>query len=328
MKKHLLTVATAAGILFTSTGGQVSAHENIYLVQSGDTLWRISQNNKITVNEIKQWNNLTSDTLYVNQKLSLLAPHNHDAETSVMYTVKSGDTLSGIAKVYSMTVTELKSLNGLTSDMIYVGQQLKVKGENIVTPTPVPNMPVNESTYTVKSGDSLWAIATRHNLSVELLKSINQLTSDTIYIGQVLNVTANTTTPAPTAPTPAPHDTTTLKVQQVIEEAKKLIGTPYLWGGNTPAGFDCSGFSKYVFEKVGINLPRTSATQWSGLKPVSTPKPGDLVFFETYAPGPSHLGIYIGDNKFIHAGSSTGVTITDMNNTYWKPRYIGARTPF
>jgi peptidoglycan DL-endopeptidase LytE len=323
MKKHLLTVAAAAGILFTSTGGQVSAHENIYTVQSGDTLWRISQNNKITVNEIKQWNNLTSDTLYVNQKLSLLAPHSHHTETTVTYTVKSGDTLSGIAKAYDTTVTELKSLNGLTSDMIYVGQKLTVNGENTVTPTPVSSIPVTESTYTVKSGDSLWAIATRHNLSVAQLKSINQLTSDTIYIGQVLKVNTNTTAPAPTS-----EETTAAKVQQVIEEAKKHIGTPYLWGGNTPAGFDCSGYSKYVFEKVGINLPRTSATQWSGLKPVSTPKPGDLVFFETYAPGPSHLGIYIGDNKFIHAGSSTGVTITDMNNSYWKPRYLGARTPF
>ncbi|OLS36882.1 LysM peptidoglycan-binding domain-containing protein [Bacillus sp. MRMR6] len=323
--KHLMLVATAAGILFTSTGGQVSAHENIYTVQSGDTLWKISQNNKLTVNEIMQWNNLTSDTIFVTQKLSLLAPHSHETQTTVTYTVKSGDTLSGIAKAYGTTVTELKSLNGLTSDMIYVGQKLTVKGENIVTPTPVLSNPVNTSTYTVKSGDSLWAIATRHNLSVAQLKSINQLTSDTIYIGQVLTVNANITAPAPT---PAPAEPTVSKVQQVIEEAKKHIGTPYLWGGNTPAGFDCSGFSKYVFERVGINLPRTSATQWSGLKPVSTPNLGDLVFFETYAPGPSHLGIYIGDNKFIHAGSSIGVTITDMNNSYWKPRYLGARTPF
>ncbi len=86
----------------------------------------------------------------------------------------------------------------------------------------------------------------------------------------------------------------------VITEAKKYIGTPYLWGGNTPAGFDCSGFSKYVFEKAGISLPRTAATQWSGLKAVSSPNPGDLVFFETYAPGPTHLGIYMGKtNSFM-----------------------------
>jgi peptidoglycan DL-endopeptidase LytE len=256
MKKHLLTVAAAAGILFTSFGGTVSAHENVYTVKSGDTLWRISQNNNISVANLKAWNNLTTDSIYVNQNLSLLAPHTHETG----------------------------------------------------------------STYTVQKGDTLWGIATRHQLTVSQLKSLNNLTTDTIYVGQVLKVTNTTVTPPPIS--------TVSKAQLVITEAKKYIGTPYLWGGNTPAGFDCSGFSKYVFEKVGISLPRTAATQFSGLKPVSSPRPGDLVFFSTYAPGPSHLGIFIGDNKFIHAGSSTGVTITDMNNPYWKPRYLGARTAF
>lgn len=259
MKKHLLTVAAAAGIMFTSFGGSVSAHENLYTVKSGDTLWRISQANNISVANLKAWNNLTSDSIYVNQNLSLLAPHTHDS----------------------------------------------------------PSVP----TYTVQKGDTLWGIATRNKITVAQLKSYNNLTSDTIYVGQVLNVAGTTTV------TPAPISTVS-KAQLVITEAKKYIGSPYLWGGNTPAGFDCSGFSKYVFEKVGISLPRTAATQFSGLKTVSTPSPGDLVFFETYAPGPTHLGIYIGDNKFIHAGSSTGVTISDMNNPYWKPRYLGARTAF
>jgi cell wall-associated NlpC family hydrolase len=157
---------------------------------------------------------------------------------------------------------------------------------------------------------------------VAQLKALNNLTTDTIYVGQVLTVSGAVATP-----TTAPISTVS-KAQMVITEAKKYIGSPYLWGGNTPAGFDCSGFSKYVFEKVGISLPRTAATQFSGLKAVSSPSAGDLVFFTTYAPGASHLGIYIGDNKFIHAGTSTGVTITDMNNPYWKPRYLGARTAF
>jgi peptidoglycan DL-endopeptidase LytE len=332
MKKHLLTVAAAAGILFTAYGGQVSAHENIYSVQSGDSLWKISQANNLPVTQLKEWNKLTSDSLYVNQKLSMLAPHSHETQaaatdTTITYTVKSGDTLSGIAKAYSITVTELKTINRLTSDTIYVGQKLIVKGTKVEAPAPVTSTS-NESTYTVKSGDSLWGVASRHNLTVAQLKSINNLSSDTIYIGQILKITAAAAQTTPTAPVVTPVVSTASKVQSIIEEAKKYIGTPYLWGGNTPAGFDCSGFTKYVFDKVGISLPRTSAAQWSGLKAITSPNPGDLVYFTTYAPGPTHLGIYLGDNKFIHAGSSTGVTISDLNNSYWKPRYLGAKTPF
>ncbi|SDM39703.1 C40 family peptidase [Bacillus sp. OK048] len=258
MKKHILTVAAAAGIMFTSFGGSVSAHENHYTVKSGDTLWKISQANKLSVSDLKSWNGLTSDIIYVNQNLSLLAPHTHETASS--------------------------------------------------------------STYTVQRGDTLWGISSRNNLTVAHLKSLNNLSSDMIYVGQVLVVSGTTATHAPIS--------TVSKAQLVIAEAKKYIGTPYLWGGNTPAGFDCSGFSKYVFEKAGISIPRTAATQWSGLKAVGSPSPGDLVFFETYAPGPTHLGIYMGDNKFIHAGTSTGVTITDMNNPYWEPRYLGAKTAF
>lgn len=113
---------------------------------------------------------------------------------------------------------------------------------------------------------------------------------------------------------------------KIIANAKSLIGTPYKWGGQSPSGFDCSGFVKYVFNKNGVDVPRTTDTLWKAGKTVSSPKKADLVFFETYKDGPSHVGIYIGDGKFIHASSSQGVTVTPMNNSYWKPRYLGAKS--
>ncbi|MFC7371135.1 peptidoglycan-binding protein [Fictibacillus iocasae] len=110
----------------------------------------------------------------------------------------------------------------------------------------------------------------------------------------------------------------------VIANAAELMGTPYVWGGSTTAGFDCSGFIQYVFAKEGVKLPRTVGQMWNAVAKVDTPEVGDLVFFETYQPGASHLGIYLGNDQFVHSGSNTGVTISSMNSKYWSERYIGA----
>ncbi|EZP75154.1 NLP/P60 protein [Parageobacillus genomosp. 1] len=117
-----------------------------------------------------------------------------------------------------------------------------------------------------------------------------------------------------------------LDVIELVADAAELLGTPYVWGGQTPEiGFDCSGFVVYLFKKQGISLPRTVAMIWNVGKSVSSPSVGDMVFFETYKQGPSHVGIYIGNNQFIHSGVSTGVTISNLNNSYWKARYLGAK---
>jgi cell wall-associated NlpC family hydrolase len=111
----------------------------------------------------------------------------------------------------------------------------------------------------------------------------------------------------------------------VIANAAELMGTPYVWAGTTPQGFDCSGFIQYVFAKEGVKLPRTVAQMWDATTAVSEPAVGDLVFFQTYAAGPSHLGIYIGNNQFVHSGSNSGVTISDLSLKYWKDIYLGAK---
>ncbi|WML46849.1 C40 family peptidase [Neobacillus sp. PS3-34] len=113
---------------------------------------------------------------------------------------------------------------------------------------------------------------------------------------------------------------------ELTEYAKNFIGVPYVWGGTTPQGFDCSGFLSYVFKEYGVQLPRTSAEQFQQGEKISTNEmvPGDLVFFTTYKSGPSHAGIYLGDNKFIHA-SPHGVEIASLNLSYYKSRFLGAK---
>lgn len=114
---------------------------------------------------------------------------------------------------------------------------------------------------------------------------------------------------------------------QIIQTAQRYLGVPYVWGGASPRGFDCSGLLQYVFGQYGIQLPRTADLQFAVGMPVklSQLRPGDMVFFSTYEPGPSHTGIYIGDGRFINATSSRGVAIDRLSSSYWSQRYIGAK---
>lgn len=114
---------------------------------------------------------------------------------------------------------------------------------------------------------------------------------------------------------------------KILKTAARFRGVPYLWGGTTPHGFDCSGFVQYVFAQNGIRLTRTADTQALEGKHVAKKdlKPGDLVFFSTYEPGASHDGIYAGNGQFWNATSSRGVMLCDLNDSYWGPRYYTAR---
>ena len=175
--------AVVDAVITTAEGGTIPSVPggNTYTVKSGDSLWSIANKYNTTVNELKSLNGLTSDSLQVGQVLTVPGSSEGGAISSNIYTVKSGDSLWSIANKYNTTVNELKSLNGLTSDSLQVGQVLTVPGSS-------EGGAISSNIYTVKSGDSLWSIANKYNTTVNELKSLNNLTSNTLQIGQVLTL--------------------------------------------------------------------------------------------------------------------------------------------
>jgi len=175
---------------------------NTYIVKSGDSLWSIANKFNTTVNELKSVNSLTSNNLQVGQVLTIPGAAPSTPTTGNTYTVKSGDSLWSIANKFNTTVNTLKSLNGLTSNNLQIGQTLKLPGSESGTP-------VESNTYTVKPGDSLWSIANKYGTTVNNLKSLNNLTSDNLTVGQVLRVPSSES--GSTGGTPTTPNTYTVK---------------------------------------------------------------------------------------------------------------------
>ncbi|SFK24358.1 peptidoglycan endopeptidase LytE [Halobacillus dabanensis] len=350
-KKKLATTVSGALIGASLWGTSVFADE-LHKVKSGDTLWKLSSQYDGSISEIKSWNNIDSDIIYVGQTLivekgtSATTQSNSSSNSSSSnstYTVKSGDSLWVIANRHSLSVSKLKSLNNLTGNIIHPGQKLTITGSssssNSTDTSSSSNSsssasPSQTSTYTVKSGDSLWLIANNHGTSVSNLKNINGLSSSTIYVGQKLKVSGEASSSNSSSDSSHTSTTNTSSsnsgfVDGLIQEAKKHIGTPYRWAGTSPAGFDCSGFLQYVYAQEGVSIPRTVASIYADSRMSSVSgsnrQVGDIVFFETYKPGASHAGIYVGDNQFIHTGSTNGVEISSLSSNYWSQRYIGTK---
>ena len=166
-------VANYIGVPYKAPNGLIT---NTYVVQKGDTLYSIANKLGTTVSELKKENNLTSNTLQIGEVLRIPTKEIYEEEENV-YIVQKGDTLYSIAMANNTTVDELKKVNNLTSNILSTGQLLKI-----------PSALLPESTYIVKKGDSLYSIANKYNTTVEELKRINNLTSNTLSIGQVLKL--------------------------------------------------------------------------------------------------------------------------------------------
>jgi cell wall-associated NlpC family hydrolase len=326
-----------------------------YAVEPGDTLHGLADRFGLDVYTLVNNNNMSlsgADLLSVGRELTILPV------SGLMYTVERGDTLSGIAQKFQVDLGPVIDFNYLEdADSITVGKELILPG-GIPLPPPPPPAPVAPASgrYQVGPGDSVLSIAQRFGVTSADIVAANGLRSaDRISIGDSLRIVSGAAAlapaarSAPAAPAARPAAasqtvTRNLPVPQpqaqpapvapsagggsVVSIAMQHRGARYVWGGTTPAGFDCSGFVYYVMNRAGKPVSRG---MWGQYNAGSHPgrgalQPGDMVFFQnTYMAGLSHNGIYIGGGQFIHASTpGSGVIVSSLSESYWASRWFGA----
>ncbi len=210
---------------------------------------------------------------------------------------------------------------------------------SLVIPPPSAGWP----RHVVKKGETLWSLARRYEVSLPDLRQVNQLTDDQLRAGGSLWIPRVLPTPplARWLAVPLPDGrrgwvpgeavllpaTAPLSRAEVVVLARRLEGTPYRLGGVTPDALDCSGYIQEVFRMAGFSLPRMADQQFEATQAVDLEeaRPADLVFFSTDQPGPSHVGLYLGQGRFVHASSSRGVTEDDLASDWFASRFLGIR---
>lgn len=346
----IMMSVTASAVIASAFFAAQEADAASYKVKSGDSLWTIAQKYNTSVSQLKSVNHLSSSIIFPKQVIETTSSKKQSSSKSnsskkSTYTVKSGDTLSGIAYKHNTSVANLMKWNNLDTSLIHPGDKFVVSknGSSSSSSSSSSNASADKGgssgsakTYTVRSGNTLSGIALDNGVSVANLKKWNGLKSDLILVGQKLKINASSGSSSSSSSSSSDKVSSgsgsgadsavdvDYNVNSLISTAKKQNGVSYVWGGSSPSGFDCSGFIYYAYNKAGKNISRLSSDGYYNRSfYVNKPAVGDLVFFEgTYRAGISHLGIYVGNNQFISA-ESDGVKITSLDNPYWKKHFEG-----
>lgn len=246
------------------------------------------------------------------------------------YCVAAGDSLWTIAAQHHVTVSALEAKNHLTdSSVLQIGQQLKIPdvaaaihGRHFVA--------ANHRRTQKKVALHIHRLRAHHHVAAPMWS--NAVATTDIQVARALWAATHAGYAAPVIPGVAPYSVAERAFAleaHITTTALRYLGVPYSWGGTSFSGVDCSGFVWSVFHHNGIELPRMADEQFAATHHVtwSTMRPGDLVFFETYTAGASHVGIYLGHGRFIHASSSEGVRIDSLGMSYYADRFLGAGRP-
>jgi LysM repeat protein len=281
------------------------------------------------------------------------------------HVVKKNESLYSLAKKYHVPVKELKTANNLVNTHIKNGDVLVIppRASVVGADAHAKNVTPQAETYKVKKGDTLAAIARKTGVSVKELKRLNSLGKNRVKPGTILALRNAGAAEEPrqrvakramlrnsdlfnekdyeqslaelTEPEPGQQvdlsknlELKTDNINMLKSKAYGFLGIRYRFGGSSARGIDCSSFVQQVFREMEVSLPRTAREQFeigNEVAPGDLQK-GDLVFFRTYAHYPSHVGIYLGNSKMIHASSrDRRVVISTMNTAYYRSRFLGAK---
>ncbi|NCG68874.1 LysM peptidoglycan-binding domain-containing protein [Bacillus coagulans] len=375
-----------------------------YKIVSGDTLSAIAKKYGVKVSQLKEWNHLNSDLIYAGDILKINSSsattsstanstannstaNNTTANSSTAnntaksaatqkstapngtYQIVKGDTLSGVAQKFGVTVSQLKEWNHLSSDWIVAGSALKVDGPSSAASSSngsstqsnqssgaassssnagsassqTSGSSSTQSSSSNNSGSTTANGSTSTQSSSQAGSSQSNQSSGTASSSSNAGNSSNESSSSSSASTSSSQANSSRAVSKkvvsssksssysgsaVAQIAQKYIGAPYKWGGTTPAGFDCSGFVSYVLNEAGKSIGRLDAAGfYSNSYRVSSPQPGDLIFFQgtTNKNGITHVGIYLGGDRFI-AANSDGVSVSSyVSNDYWKSHFNSIR---
>ncbi|MDD2900416.1 MAG: NlpC/P60 family protein [Desulfuromonadaceae bacterium] len=299
---HIRIVVTICLILLTLP--QLVLASKSHIVRKSESLQSIARKYHVSVSEIKSVNNLTASRVRKGTRLiipSHAEPQQKKGTTAAhknTYKVSKGDTLPRIAKKTGVKMADIRSLNGLRGNRIKAGQVLVLVAAETTTDT------VRTNRLQLVNKDLL-----NEQELTDTLAELTDLESD-----QPVDLAK------------------TLEASQTISSLKKsaysFLGARYRFGGSSRSALDCSSFTQQVFRELSVKLPRTAREQFYVGSEVMRGdlRKGDLVFFQTYANFPSHVGIYLGNRKMIHASSHEHrVVISTMDTPYYLSRYLGAR---
>ena len=317
MKTRLVIFAISMLVVLLASAPGL-AEQQTYKVLKGDSLYKIGKMFSMTPEALKELNGLRNDHIQVGQALKVSSsssavqssaktaadtgnspgqpqsPQARQAQNETQtYKVRNGDTLSGIARSFNVSLKDLTAANNIrNNNTLKIGEVLTIPGGNkTVVATP-------QAVTTAEDATSAPAAAIQRVANLPELK-------------------------------PAQSEGELNTRDRLVEAGFNLLGVRYRFGGTSEkTGLDCSALVKNLFEKFNLSLPRSSRDQYKQGEKVAKEdlQKGDLVFFSSGGKTPTHVGIYIGDNQFLHAASrAKKVIVSDLGKTWYDLRYLGAR---